>query len=150
MMDSIQRLRRRAAAAGHLSSAPQAVVTTQEEAITIEPPLSARGANDRRSAPFWWGASTPSRTGHQPSRRASSQANWIQDGPVADFQERSAKPAPHKLRSETCACAQRRRDFLSFESGSGVDHIAPLEPAAARLVDAKAHPLEESGRVRVG
>ena len=38
VMDSIQRLRRRAAAAGHLSSAPQAVVTTQEEAITIESP----------------------------------------------------------------------------------------------------------------
>lgn len=38
VMDSIQRLRRRAAAAGHLSSGPQAVVTMQEEAITIELP----------------------------------------------------------------------------------------------------------------
>lgn len=38
VMDSIQRLRRKAQAAGNLGSAPQAVVTTQEEAITIEPP----------------------------------------------------------------------------------------------------------------
>jgi len=38
VMDSIQRLRRKAEAAGNLRSTPQAVVTTQEEAITIEPP----------------------------------------------------------------------------------------------------------------
>ncbi len=38
VMDSVQRLRRKAEAAGTLGSAPQAVVTTQEEAITIEPP----------------------------------------------------------------------------------------------------------------
>ena len=38
VIDTIQRLRRRAAAAGHLSSGPQAVVTMQEEAITIKSP----------------------------------------------------------------------------------------------------------------
>ncbi|MGA2793395.1 MAG: DUF3300 domain-containing protein [Roseiarcus sp.] len=38
VMDSIQRLRRKAQSAGNLRSAPQAAVATQEEAITIEPP----------------------------------------------------------------------------------------------------------------
>ncbi len=38
VMDSIQRLRRRAQSAGTLVSAPQAVVTTAEPEITIEPP----------------------------------------------------------------------------------------------------------------
>jgi hypothetical protein len=38
VMDSIQRLRRRAQSAGVLVSAPQAVVTTAEPEITIEPP----------------------------------------------------------------------------------------------------------------
>ena len=40
VMDSIQRLRRRAQSAGVLVSAPQAVVTTAEPEITIEPPSS--------------------------------------------------------------------------------------------------------------
>lgn len=38
VMDAIQRLRRRASSAGVLASSPQAVVTTQEPEITIEPP----------------------------------------------------------------------------------------------------------------
>ncbi len=38
VMDAVQRLRSRAQASGHLATSPQAVVTPEEEAITIEPP----------------------------------------------------------------------------------------------------------------